>query len=316
MALDSYAVIAGKVVARCPVAGILLARDWVSEGFRRISERRRWTYLSRYGQWLFPAVYNTGTADVTHNSTTVTGTLTVWTAAMVGRQFRTANNSPIYTIATRVSDTEITLDVAYGGATATGSAYEIFRAYQTAPSDFNSFITAVDPLRNRRLWPNYFTQTDLDHRDAWRVFASSNPYAIVFRDMDTSSPPLPRYEIWPHLKQQYAIPFLYETRATDLEDSGATLPRYIRGDVLLEFALWQAALWPGPEGRKNPYFNMGLADRHRGEFERMVAELERQDDEKWEQDVTYSEWWSYPQVGAPYPLDSAYIQSHAVGIGW
>src|SRR3990167_1843869 len=44
------------------------------------------------------ANYNTGTVAVTNASTTVTGTSTVWTSAMVGRKFRVDGDSSYYII--------------------------------------------------------------------------------------------------------------------------------------------------------------------------------------------------------------------------
>ena len=65
MALDTYLSIAGKVLLRCPLAGPLLARDWVSNSFRRLAERRAWSWLIKQSQFTTAALYNTGTVTVT-----------------------------------------------------------------------------------------------------------------------------------------------------------------------------------------------------------------------------------------------------------
>jgi hypothetical protein len=110
---------------------------------------------------------------------------------------------------------------------------------------------------------------------------------------------------------QYVYPFLYECRPPDLSDPGATLPRYIRGDVILEMALEQAAAWPGSEGKQNAYFNLGLANRHKEYWTKMVYELERQDDETAEQDARYQYYTSLPFC--PYPFaDAHWLQTHDV----
>jgi len=131
MALDTYTSIAGKVLLRCPMAGPLLARDWVTNAFRQVAERRPWSWLVKQGQFVLPALYNTGTATLVQNSATVTGIATAWTTALIGRQFRLTTTTPIYTItavdaglqtltldlpwgavAERCGDTEVWLDVA------------------------------------------------------------------------------------------------------------------------------------------------------------------------------------------------------------
>ena len=74
--------------------------------------------------------------------------------------------------------------------------------------------------------------------------------------------------------------------------------------------LEKASAWPGPSADKpNPYFNLNLSLYNKGEVERMIAELERQDDEIYEQSVQYTNWMSMPFSMVPL-LDSAYMQKH------
>lgn len=311
MALSTYDGVSRLVLLRCPVASYLLARDWVKNAFRRVSERQAWSWLIREGQFLFPAAYTTGTVTVTNASLTVTGAGTVWTSAMETRQFRSGANSPIYTIVSvNVGAQTLTLDRVWGGADGSARSYEIYRAYVTVPSDFHAFISVVDQAQAWQLSTNYGSD-EIDAMDPQRASAGQ-PWALVFHDYDTvSSPPLPRYEAWPAVKSQYCIPYLYEARCTDLDDTSATLPRYIRGDMLLEMALAECARWPGPsEERKNPYFNLGLADRHERKADLMIAEAQRQDEEVMMQNVRYQRMMSLP-IG---PSD-AWRQSHAIYAG-
>lgn len=304
--LDTYGVIWNQVKMYCPAAGPFLAQHWVTRSFREVAERRRWSWLFRYAEFLIPAVYKTGTVTVTRGSATVAGAGTVWTSGMVGRQFRTGGSTPIYTVKTFTNAGSIDLDLPWGGADGAGLSYEIWQAYVTPAADFHAFVVLWDPALNWRLYTNAFTQKNLDSWDAQRS-NSGNAYVVVPLDYDTSSPPLPRYELWPHQKAQYVYPYLYEARPADLGDAGAQLPRYIRGDVLLEMALEKAALWPGPSvDEPNPYFSVGLAREHRARAERMVMELERQDDEVNSQDFDYAS--SLPL--APFP-DARWLQSHA-----
>lgn len=407
MALDTYLQIWSRVLLRCPAASSFLAQDWVNNAFRRIGERRRWSWLLKYGQFLAPAIYTTGTVDVTRSSTTITGTATTWTQAMVGRQFRIPASTPIYTITQVTSATSIEIDTAWGGATATGVGYQIYQCYFTPPDDFHSFLSVWDPAMNWQLWRN-IQQGELNAWDAqrsntgqvycvasfdytqtrvgivapvvqsigtgpdpvstgtytaptsaiftvectlggttttatykWKKDGGSYTTGVVtsataqtLQDgtqvywplaqtyvigdtweiavTPTQSAGLPRYELWPHQTAQYVYPFLYEARPVDLSDTNAVLPRYIRGDVLVEMALAMAAEWPGPSADKpNPYYDLRLAAMHTARAEQMIMELERQDDEVYEQDLTYS----FATLGWPFatPLgDSAWLQSHAI----
>src|SRR5262245_37087920 len=99
---------------RCPAASPFLTQDWVRNAFRQIAERRRWSWLIKFGQFIAPAVYNTGTVSVTRNSTTVTGVGSSWDQSMVGLQFRIGTATPIYTVAQVNSTTSLDLDAVWG----------------------------------------------------------------------------------------------------------------------------------------------------------------------------------------------------------
>lgn len=310
MSLDSYSKIWGGVLLRCPLAGSFLAREWVSHAFRRLSERRMWSWLLKRGQFLVPAVYNTGTVTVVRGSTTVTGIGTVWTALMVDRQFRIGSN-PIYTIVSiNVVAQTLVLDQAWGGSNAT-SVYEIYQCLFAVPTDFHSFVSVYDSKMNWQLHRNY-TQQELNTWDSQRS-SRGQAWVVAPYDYYTISGgliPQLRMEFWPHNTAEYVYSMLYESRPTDLQDSGATLPRHVRGDLLLEMALAEAARWPGPsEERKNLYFNIQLASMHDKRAEFMIMEMERQDDASAESDVSYLQPTGYPF--APF-LDSAWLQSHHI----
>ena len=70
--------------------------------------------------------YQTGTIAVTNNSTTITGTSTVWTSAMDGRKIKILGSDEIYTF-TYVSATSGTLDKAYLGDTDTSTTYVLWK---------------------------------------------------------------------------------------------------------------------------------------------------------------------------------------------
>jgi hypothetical protein len=230
------------------------------------------------------------------------------------QQFRIGITAPIYTI-TAVTPTSLTLSSPYGGATApSGTPYQIYQCFFPVPTDFHSFLTLWDPAMNWQLNLN-IKQEELNYMDSQRA-TMGNAYCVSYRDSSTyfngftvGTPPVPRYELWPHA-QGRTFPFLYEARATDLSDAGAVLPRFIRGDVVLEVALEDAAGYPGTATRKNSYYSPINARRHYEKSERMIAELERQDDETDMQDVMRQ--FNVPTgIFAPWG-DAAFLQSHAI----
>jgi hypothetical protein len=311
--LDTYTKIWSGVRLRCPAASSLLAKQWVSHAFRRIAERRLWSWLIKQDQFLIPQAYTTGTVNCTRGNSTVTGIGTNWllgpTTSIVGQQFRIGTQAPIYTIASVTDGTTLVLDIPWGFDSQSSVGYEIYQPYVPVPTDFLSFVSVIDPRFNWQLNLNY-TSIEIDRVDPQRS-NRGNAYAITNRDYFVpvgQTIPVPRYELWPHQRNQYVYPYMYISRPVDLEDAGATLPRYIRGDVLLDMALAEAARWPGPSPDKpNPFFNLTMAAMYDKKTEMMIAEMERQDDEIYEMDAMY-QLAQYPY--APYPMDSAWLQKH------
>jgi len=89
--------------------------------------------------------YNTGTAEVTNASTTITGTGTTWTSSMVGQYFRvdlngTGDSSIWYKIAAFVSTTELTLDRDFEQASEALLDYHVSAAPVAFPSEFHEFL--------------------------------------------------------------------------------------------------------------------------------------------------------------------------------
>lgn len=402
------------MLLRCPALSPKLAQDFTINAFRRLAEIRRWSWLVKYNQFIAPNVYNTGTVSVTNGLTTVTGSGTTWTAAMVGRQFRVGLSAPIYTIAQFNNSTSLQLDLPFGGPTSVGTGYSIYQCYFTPPADFHQFISVFDPAFNWNLALDV-TQVELNFIDAQRA-NSGNAYMVSFHTYtnsqvgavgqplqvngtgnsplsggvflgpvdatytiqittagvpgtaifkwkkdsgayttsvttDVSGLPqglmdgvvvsfptgvsytlndifiincaaisnsgLPQYELYPHQQASHVYGVLYEARAQDLNDFNAVLPRYIRGDVLMEMALEEVCLWPGPSPDKpNVYYSLTAARYHHERLQNdrcdgMIDVLERQDDEVYEQNLTYI----YPSLGWPFANmlgDSSFLQSHAI----
>ena len=80
--------------------------------------------------------YKTGTATVTNNSPTVTGTNTLWLANVTsGDSFTIAGDGVMYYVASVDTDTQVTLSAPYAGTTASGAVYAIGTGF-TVPDSF------------------------------------------------------------------------------------------------------------------------------------------------------------------------------------
>ena len=308
--LSTYNDLVQGIGLRCPAAGLFLRRQWIDFRFRQLWDRKLWSWQRKRGQFIMDQAVVAGTAACTRGSFTVTGTGTAWTTDQVNHQFRLGLQTPIYTIAAVNSATSLDLTTVWGAPSASG-IYSIYNAYVTPPSDFQNFIAVIDPQYNWQLELNV-TQEELNAWDAQRA-NTGTAYVVASLDFDDvfNTPPLPRYEIWPHQRAQYVYPFQYVSRPPDLSDPGASLPRMIRGDVLLEGALADAARWPGLSDQRNPYFNLPLAMAHEARYTAMVDEMVRTDDEIFENDVTYMSLSAMPFASIPWG-DARYLQAHDI----
>lgn len=312
MASDSFADIWGSVLLRCPDAGALFAQNIVRNAYRRLYKRRRWSWLIKPSQFVVPQLINAGTVAVTIGSQTVVGTGTAFDSSMVGLQFRVATTGPIYDIQAVTDATHLTLSLPWAFTQSfTSVGYQIYRCFFTPPSDFHEFVSLWDPNYNWQLNLNVDQRT-INAYDAQRA-NFQQAYVVSFRDYSQDAhgnPVIPRYELWPHNQTKYVYPFLYVMQPPDVSGANVVLPQYITGDVLMEMSIEDVARWPGTTEKPNPYFNIPLAQTQAQRVEKLLMNVEVQDDEVYVQSVQYD----ISQLPfAPLPWgDSAWLQSHAI----
>jgi len=111
------------------------------------------SFLTDYAEINTVASYTTGTADVTQDSTAVTGTDTTWAEAMIGRLIKFASEDEYYEISAVGSTTSITLTSAYIGSTDTDLTYSIYKIYYPLASDFKQMKWAKQLVTPQKLAP-------------------------------------------------------------------------------------------------------------------------------------------------------------------
>lgn len=318
MALDTFEGLWKSVLLRCPLAGPFLSQQFINYAFRDLIEKRKWSWAIAQSQFIFPNQVTAGKVTVTNNSNAVTGIGTAFNATMIGYQFRISTTTPIYTITAVASATSLTLDQVWGSTSLASVNYQIYIAYQIPPTDFHAFTTVYDPNFSWSLWTTC-SQAELNTYDAQRS-AQGTPYVVADYDYTNLlfggaaiTPALPRFEVWPQQTAPYVIPFMYEKRFPDLNDSNGELPRFIPGNVLLEGALAQAARWPGLDAdHRNPYFSLPLSQMHQAIYDKQVRELEINDDNVYGRDVSYGQQSGLQFCPYPFPVNDAYLQLHAI----
>lgn len=271
MAQDTFGKIYKQLLLRCPDTPLPLAQDFVKTSYRRALDRNEWGALRARSEWQIPEAYTTGTASVTLNSASVTGTSTVWTSSMVGRQFK-VGNGPFYTIATVPSATSLTLDRVFAQDTDTAADYSISLVYVTPASDVRHILSVIDP-ENRWMLNRGYTTEFLDAKDPQRV--RTGPPRVIAGGFYNSSG-LPLFELWPRSTSAKYLPYTY-IKEVDLSTDADQIIYPMGGEAVLMGALYELSKWPGTLEKPNPYFNLSLANEFQKEFEKDLGHAIRQD---------------------------------------
>lgn len=147
--------------------------------------------------------YSTGTVTATNGSTTVTGSGTAWTTALVGgMQFQVTNGTDgnWYEILSVDSTTQVTLKTPYAGSTVSGSAYNMGQIfifpgeYDDVPVDYALYRfweSRNNPARAKYHKDNYQEAVT----DAIEKYASSSLSNVIVGDEPSLNlwfaPPIP-----------------------------------------------------------------------------------------------------------------------------
>lgn len=306
---DTYGDITRMVRLHAGNAPHFLAGQWTKQAWRRLCDRRPWSFLRAEGAF-FTNTSRDGTVTVTANSITVTGVGMTFVAGDVTRQFRIGTSRPITIASVDVGANTCTLDVPYNGASATATTARILDAYVTCPTDFGSFMAVMDP-QNRWQLHTDITQDELNLWDPQRS-TTGMPWALVGRMLASSG--AATFELWPYALTAKQYPFYYWSRPDAFQDSDS-LPGIIgsRSDILVTGALAEAASWPGTTDQKNPYFNLALAQAKKKEFIEELNILELRDEEIY---MTWLETVSWVNKVPWAPLTASYLRDHSSGMGY
>ena len=102
--------------------------------------------MTRTGKFTTLAEFTTGTVTATNGDKTIAHSATGFTAVMVGRKFKTAEDDTIYTIAYRASTSSLELDQDYVGTGGSGLSFSIYEDTYDLPPDFQELISITSPV--------------------------------------------------------------------------------------------------------------------------------------------------------------------------
>lgn len=223
-------------------------KRWLNQAFRLIAYSYPWDDMRGEQRISTVAPYSTGTATFTQGSTTVTGSGTTWTAAMEKRKIALTQGGPYYRIATRVSNTEVTLSDAYAETTASASTYVLFQdeydlAVTTHSIEDASLVTDAwtPPLRG-------YAQRQMDMAD-YTGRTTGKP--LAYGPCASTTVGTPRVRFLPVPDDIYRISFRYLKTWTDLSADGDLYTTQGLPVDIEELALDRALRWaPKIEGSR------------------------------------------------------------------
>ncbi len=267
----------------------------LNDSLKTILDRKTWYGMFIKGQLVAPQAVTLGQAITVLGDTTVTGVGTAWTTDLIGRQFRIGYNNPIYTIVD-VDETAQTLELELPwGSPGVLSGYFIVQYY----FNFGPNIKYVKTMLNMQLGYKFYlhaTQDTLNTMDPWR---QNQNFPWMCAGMPAAPDGSYLSELYPASWIQQAFPFMAYVVPPNLVNDEDNLPPYIRGDVLIKYAISQALVIGGP--KKNQFYDPQTARVKMGEFEGELLRMANADENLYRTEVVkYGEDLPYYNPGGAY----------------
>jgi hypothetical protein len=245
--MSTYGQIQDRLINAFPELSPTRIADIINSSYQRLLSRRKWSFLYDVTNLSTIAPYTTGTVDVTQGSATVTGTSTVWTSAMVGRQLRVADDSGFYKIKTVTPPDSITLDTVYAGITKTAQGYSIFQNLYSLSSSCRNLLSIVYQMK--------LIEKDLyfvDRYDPDRL-TTGQPEWFIKRGKDSNG--YLQIELWPIPDDAYPLRYSYIKSVSDMSKD-SDLPvinsTLLEMEATIECLRW-SALIPSAQAPQSVY---------------------------------------------------------------
>lgn len=279
-----------------PGVPVLVVRQWAQDSYERACTHHGWGFL-RAEAYLTTLASRSIEVGVTQGSATVTSAA-LFTASDAGRQFR-IGTSLVYTVRTFTDASTLVLDRVYQADTNAAATATILDAYATMPADFGRFLVIWNPYEQRTIeWS--FNQERMAIADPARSISDSGPRFLVAYapSGETSTLGQVRYEYHPYPTAARQYPYLYLRAPERLADS-QLLPGLFQFNsrVLRKGIELAAAEWPGTKDLPNPYFNLGLADRLKQEWDTEIQALSLRDDDQYPEQLVQVDWSKLISLG-------------------
>ena len=183
----------------------------VNSALGMLGKINKWNWLIKRGRINPRAFSNSGTVAVTDDSTTVTLTGSTFPSWVAGTEF--IYDGVATKISTRDSDTQITLEFAFNGTSASGANYTIFQYKYDLPND----CLQIDHLLGGQRFPTGSKHVDMGTLEEIRdTLNFSNPDAYYWASSGG------KMVLWPYPSEDRMLNYIYYAKPADLVSDSDT----------------------------------------------------------------------------------------------
>lgn len=201
---------------------------------------------------------------------------TVTQSSLMGRQFRLSVESPIFTVRSVHSATSLELDMPWGAASVTASAYRIVKMYFSLGSDFKDIIGGIDPTAGTTMRLHVSVQ-EMNYRDPQRTTTGFGRCLEVV-DLGPNESGSMLFEIWPEQSTARQLWFLVAKQWPEMKRANDRPPWFINPTVFVHGAIADALRYK--QNEKDPFHNPTLAREYEMRFLQGVEDAKNADEAK------------------------------------
>lgn len=209
----------------------------------------------------------------------------IWSSSLAGRQLRQSNQAPIFTVLAVLSQTQMIIDVAWGGAAISNGSYELLKMYTSVATDIKEFLSVTDTARNRNI-KFHGSLADANRRDPARQ-TGGPPVELI--DMRPNYCGNMQYEIYPPQRDQCQLDVMYFSQWKQMVSPSDRPPHFINPDCFTKYAIAQALRTKTilDPSKPDPYYDLQASDRYLSEAGQALAMAINADAQKAQLALTY-----------------------------
>ncbi len=219
-------------------------KRWINDARQHLWELVHGNYKEKTDYLTTTEAYSTGTVAITKGDTALTGTSTVWTAAMANRLIEIGGSEPWYRIASIGGNTAAVLADGFVSTTVTAASYQIHTFMWSLPSDVQRLMQVS--VQRPEHWTTIpiIDRTDFYQQMPVPLRWSEGVPEVCWLDEEDSSGNL-QLGIWPVPEEAALVQIRYEKSASDLSNDSDSLDIPGAGEYILNDALVSAFTFKG-----------------------------------------------------------------------